>query len=58
LRTPHTTVRRGKKVRVKLRDGTLIIDKFVERTGKFVILENHTLKPVEIMSLNIYKAKK
>ncbi len=54
-RTPHTTFRRGKRVIVKLRNGDYIIDKFVERTGKFIILENHMLKPIDILSMGIYK---
>lgn len=39
MRTPHTGTNRGKKVRVVLRDGTKIDDKFVDRTNKWVVLE-------------------
>ena len=54
-KTPHSSCRRGKRVLVILRDGTEIIDKFVERTGKFVILENHKFTVDEIRSFAIYK---
>lgn len=39
MRTPHTCCRRGKRVSVVLRDGSRLLDRFVERTGKFVVLE-------------------
>ena len=36
---PHTGSYRGKRVRVVLRDGTVIYDRFIERTDKYVFLE-------------------
>ena len=58
MRTPHTSFRRGKAVHVVLRDGTTFDDKFVERTGKFVILENYgRLKAGNISSMSIRNLK-
>lgn len=31
MRCPHTHFRRGKRVRIKLRDGTIVIRRFVSR---------------------------
>ena len=32
MKTPHTAIQRGKKVRVELKDGTVFIDRFLNRT--------------------------
>lgn len=32
MKTPHTAINRGKKVRVELKDGTVFIDRFLNRT--------------------------
>jgi hypothetical protein len=32
MKTPHTEIQRGKKVRVELKDGTVFIDHFENRT--------------------------
>ncbi len=47
----HTHFYRGKKVRAVLRDGTVIVGKFVERTRAHIIIDNckiltRTLKSV------------
>lgn len=55
MKTPHTSCPRGQRVRVELRDGTEIYDKFRERTGKWVILDNHKLKPGHIKAFTIIK---
>lgn len=61
MRTPHTSVRKGKRVRIVLKDGTIIIDKFKERTGKFVIIgdetHNNPIRAGDIKSFGIYKHK-
>lgn len=57
MKTPHTSCRKGTTVWIKLRDGTVIVDKFVERTGKFVITENHKLKSKVIRAFSIRKHK-
>lgn len=40
MRTPHTSCKRGKRVKLIFRDGTSTISKFVEKKGGCVILEN------------------
>lgn len=53
-KTPHTACRRGKRVRVILRDGTRIRDVFKDRTDKFVFLRDVGKVPrVEIRSFQI-----
>lgn len=42
MKTPHTAVYKGKRVKVILRDGEEFIDKFVDRKSRFVIFENHS----------------
>lgn len=55
---PHTSCRKGTTVRIVLRTGEVIIDKFIDRTGKFVILEKYgRIKPSEIKSFGIRKLK-
>lgn len=39
MKTPHTACHRGKRVRVRLRDGTAIDDRFLDRTDRWVVLE-------------------
>ena len=41
MTTPHTSCRKHKRVRVRLKGVGWIEDRFVERTGKFVVLEQH-----------------
>ena len=36
----HSATRRGKRVRIVLRDGTKIDDKFVTRTDRWIVLEH------------------
>lgn len=40
-RAVHSSVRKGKRVVVLLRDGTRILDRFVERTDRWIVLEKH-----------------
>jgi hypothetical protein len=37
---PHTSATKGKRVRIVLYDGTVIIEKFSESTKKHVFLDN------------------
>lgn len=56
MRTPHTQTHRGKAVRVVLRDGAVIVDKFVYRTHKFVFLKaSGRIEKGDIKSFRIYK---
>lgn len=52
---PHTHYPRGKKVKVTLRDGTVIIDKFVERRERFVVTENHKLMTKDLKAMSYFK---
>ena len=54
-RTCHLSCNKGKRVRVLLRNGEIIIDKFVEKKGRFVLLEGRKLRTVEIKSFVIFK---
>jgi hypothetical protein len=57
-KTPHTSVRKGKRVRIVLRDGEEIIDKFDNGTDRFVFLEGgRKIEKVTIRSFGIYRAK-
>lgn len=38
MKTPHTITRRGKTVRVALKNGEVFEDKFIERTAKKVLI--------------------
>lgn len=55
MKTPHTSCRRGKRVRVKLADGTKFIDKFKEKVGKHVYFDHHEVLMGEIRSFTIVK---
>lgn len=55
MRTPHTSIRRGKRVKVTLKDGVVVIGKFLDRTGNFVILDNCKIRAGEIKSFFQYK---
>lgn len=56
--TTHTSARKGKRVIVTLKDGTRFVDKFVERTGKGVVLEKHGLVlGRELRAMTIYRGQ-
>lgn len=58
MRTPHTQTHRGKAVRVVLRDGTVLVDKFDYRTHRFVfLLKAGRIPKCEIKSFTIFKAQ-
>ena len=54
-RAPHTSCRRGKWVRLALRDGRVVVDKFVERTPKFIVLESHRFTVDQIKTFGIMR---
>lgn len=41
MKTPHTAAHAGKRVRLKLKSGERIDDRFVTRTDHWVVLENY-----------------
>lgn len=51
----HMHCQPGKRVLVKLHDGTEFIDKFVNNTGRLVIFENHRIRPKDVRSFILYK---
>lgn len=55
MRTPHTAVKKGKRVMVKLKSGERFVDKFLDRKGHYVIFENHKVVKGNIKSFSIYK---
>lgn len=57
-RTPHTAVRRGKKVKVVLTDGTRFVDRFWERVGKWVQFKQlGWIDKSRIKSFSIFKGQ-
>lgn len=56
MRTPHTSCRRGKRVRVILRDGESFIAKFLEKQGQNVKFDNgRVIHGSSIKVFSIYK---
>ena len=56
MRTPHLSVRQGKRIMIKLKQGGTIIAKFQERKGKYIFLtDGRKIRAVLIKSLKIYK---
>jgi hypothetical protein len=53
MKTPHTCCRKGKRVRLALRNGEVIFGKFIERTGKFIILDIGRYRGNEISAFSI-----
>lgn len=53
MKCAHTHAQRGKKVCLHLRDGRKVLGKFVERTGKFVVLDVGRFRGVDIRQLSI-----
>jgi len=52
---PHTSTNPGKRVRLRLRDGRAIEGRFVERTGKFVVLDAGRFRGSEIERFHVLK---
>lgn len=57
MRTPHTHYPKGTRIRVVLRNGTEIVDKFEDAKSGVMILRAHGRIPKkDIRSTGIYKA--
>lgn len=41
MRTPHSSTNKGKTVYIILRDGSHIVDKFLDKKSGTIILEKH-----------------
>ena len=48
---PHTHFPRGRRVRVVLRDGTVIVGKFMERTSRHIVLDSHRIRTNTLRSV-------
>lgn len=56
-RACHTSMKTGARAIAFLRDGKQIIGKFVERKGRFVVLDNARIPVSELRQLSYYKAQ-
>lgn len=54
----HHGFKRGKRVFVKLNTGVEIVDKFVDSTSQYLILENNKIKWSDIRCTTINKQRK
>ena len=53
---PHTSTNKGKRVKIVMRDGSSIIDKFIERKKDSIILkESGKIYKKDIKAFIIYK---
>ena len=56
-KTPHSATYRGRRVFIKLMDGTSFIDRFQDRTDKFIVLKEHgRIYKRDLKSFSDYKA--
>lgn len=55
MRTPHTSTRKGKRVRIVMKSGLVIIGKFKERTGKYILVGDSKIWAGDVKSFAIYK---
>lgn len=56
MRLSHTSTHKGKRVRVKLRSGEVIVDKFVERTDIAIHLQDTGwINKKDLQKFSIYK---
>jgi hypothetical protein len=53
--TTHTHFTRGKRIRITLHDGTILVDKFTEQQSKYLITEHHKIPKKSLKSVNIFK---
>ena len=53
----HHNFKKGKKVFIKLNNDDEIVDKFVDSTSQYIILENHKIKWNDIRCTTINKNK-
>lgn len=55
MRCPHTTVYRGKRVLIRMKDGTTFIDHFHDSTHNTIILREHRVLRSALRSMSIYR---
>ena len=51
----HTSMKTGARALAILRDGTQVIGKFIERKGRFVVLDTARIPTDRLRSLNYWK---
>jgi hypothetical protein len=54
MRTPHSSTNKGKRVKITLRDGEIIVGKFKEKKGSTIYLETGTTNSIDRQG-NIWK---
>jgi hypothetical protein len=52
---PHTHAPRGKRIRVVLKDGSVFVDKFIERRAHDVVFAERTVRAGLIKSFTIWR---
>jgi len=55
MRTPHTAVKKGKRVKVILKSGEVFVDKFIDRKSRYVAFETRKVLKGDIKSFAIFK---
>lgn len=54
----HTSTYKGKRVRVKLKDGTVFVDKFLDKKGSHILFEEHgRIATSDVVNFSINKNK-
>lgn len=54
----HTSTYKGKRVRVVLKDGTVIVDRFIDKKARYIILEEYgKVIKRDMRSFGIFKDK-
>jgi hypothetical protein len=54
----HTSTYKGKRVRVKLKDGTVFVDKFLDEKGRHIHFEEHgAIAKRDVVNFSINKNK-
>lgn len=55
MRTCHTNFKRGKRVRVKLRNGEVFVDKFIKNDNGRIFIGDRVLRGREVSSITYYR---
>ena len=55
MRTPHTAAKKGKRVKVVLKNGEEFVDKFIDRKSRYVTFENRKVLKGDIKSFAVFK---
>ncbi len=58
MKTPHTSAKQGKRIKVVMKDGTIFIDKYLGKKSTKVMFDNHTVVRGNIKSFTIFKEVK